>query len=74
MTNATTVRNLIVRVLALAIGILFPFVSVPWKIVILAGSLLFRAVDSEKDKTIFGAAPLFFIGIILAYLYIYFLQ
>lgn len=67
--NTKTMSYFSLRALALVIGLVFPFVTALWKIIILIAFLLFRVIDIEKEKAIFGATPLFFIGMLIAFTY-----
>lgn len=67
--NTKTMSYFSLRALALVIGLVFPFVTALWKIIILIAFLLFRVIDIEKEKAIFGATPLFFIGMMIAFTY-----
>lgn len=58
----------VVRILSLAIGISFPFVHTPWKLVILVVFFVFRVIDIDKENKLLGATSLFFIGMILGFI------
>ncbi|GFR39003.1 hypothetical protein PRECH8_22990 [Insulibacter thermoxylanivorax] len=67
--NVKFVSFIIMRLLSLGIGIVFPFVSIVWKTTILILFFIFRVIDIERDRKLFGVTSMFFLGMILAYLY-----
>lgn len=69
MTGVKSAGYIGMRVLAFGIGLSFPFVSVLWKVIFLILSFLFRVIDIEKEKKMWGATPLFFFGMIIGFTY-----
>jgi len=73
MTKAKSISEMIMGVIAFGLGCTFPWVPMLWKIVILMLFVAFRVNDIEKDKKWFGATSWFFIGMIISYIFYFFL-
>lgn len=59
----------ILRAASLVFGLVFPFVAVGWKVILLCASFMSRMMDSDNEHRWLGAASLFFIGMLLSYIF-----
>jgi uncharacterized membrane protein (DUF2068 family) len=62
--------EIVVKAIAFAMGLAFPYVRIWWKIVFLVVYLLLRVWDLDKGRRWNSVSPFFFIGMIIAYIVI----